>query len=489
MAAAAELPHRTEIVVELPPSTDELAGTLQSELSRYLQEMLQDLRIPVGASVAIQTNDEKRWPRVFPYRMRIDGQPCRVPLQYFSGKDEQASPSPSDVARALYVNRELLLSTILCEKIRETWSHESPQAYFTEFSAPDFHDVLALLVRRGCHIDRAKTWSEGRTIAREDRNVERCFEGIIADPGATAIRILWSRSQYEKLSGSGLPGQPPIDGPSLQELLNRWDDDVFAQLGLIMPAITLAEDANLEEPEFRIQINDLRLPRKTGTSRTAGFVVQSLTTEVQKHAGHFLNTAVVQCSLDLLRESVPALVDAVLKRFDILMLTRIMRELLEDEISIRDARRILEGLLAIEGMMELGPGDVRNTAVFDLAFYTQEARESLRRYISQKHSGKDNCLYALIMDPQIENRIALSAREPLSETQHLRLLEAILRGVAAAGEMENEIVLLTKPEARRTLRNLVAKEFPTLPVVSYGDLSPDTNIKPAGQITWDSGEK
>jgi FHIPEP family len=477
MATDSESLNRIEILVELPASTNEFAGMVHRELARYVDEILEDLRVPAEADLAVHINDENCG-SLFPYRMHIDGQECRIPLQYPLTEDGPILPDASEIARALYINRELLLSGTRCGKIRERWLGENAQAYFSEFSPHDFHDLLTFLVRRGSHIERAKTLSEGIAAAGEQRSIPRCFEAIIADPDATAIQILFSRYSA-------------IDRLSFQELLDDWDEDIFAQLGIILPTVTLAESPDLEEPEFRILINDLRLPRMRqpsiardpGAAGFAEFVIQRLAAEVRRHAGHFMNTAVMQCCLDLLRESAPALVDAILKRFDIVMLARVMRELLEDEISIRDARRVLEYLLAVEGMMEIGPVDSRNTAVFDLAFYSDEARESLRRYITQKHFGKEFCLNVLTINPDIESTLASASREPFGETERSRLLESILRSVTEAGDLASEIVLVTRPEARKQLRELITKEIPMLPVISYRDLSPDANVRPVGEIT------
>ncbi len=43
-------------------------------------------------------------------------------------------------------------------------------------------------------------------------------------------------------------------------------------------------------------------------------------------------------------------------------------------------------------------------------------------------------------------------------------------------------VLLTTPDVRRPLRNLVAGRFPRLPVLAYEELPPDLPVRPVGRV-------
>jgi type III secretion protein V len=45
-------------------------------------------------------------------------------------------------------------------------------------------------------------------------------------------------------------------------------------------------------------------------------------------------------------------------------------------------------------------------------------------------------------------------------------------------------VILTTMEIRKILRVLIEKEFPSLAVLSYQELSPDMNIQPIARISW-----
>jgi len=369
---------RVEVMLELPPSSESLADSVRRDLTRYLQEVIQDLRLPVESSLIVRVNDGSTRSPVIPYRMWIQGRPCRVPIQ--------TSLSSFEVMRALYVNRDLL---------------------------------------------------------------------IIANPDLTTIRV-----QVH-------PGQE-----LLQERLDHWRDTIFDELGLILPEVQVDRDADLDEREFRIEINGLRLPRvPLGTSEPTEVVIQNLNAEVRRQAGNFLNRAVVQCGLDLLWESAPTLVDATLERFDVELLTQVLRELLEDDIGIKDFRRILEGLLALAGM-----GANR----FDVAFCCDEARASMKSAISHQHIGQDNCLHVLLLTPEFEAGLTQYASQP-GETDRVRLLEAILSSVVETNALP-QVVLLTSVELRRTLRSLISREFPGLPVIAYPDLSPDIDIKPEGRI-------
>jgi type III secretion protein V len=213
------------------------------------------------------------------------------------------------------------------------------------------------------------------------------------------------------------------------------------------------------------------------TCGPAGFIALNLTEEIRRNAGHFLTTEVVKCSLNLLREHFPILVDTVLGRFDILQLTAVLRDLLHEEISIRDLRSILESLLSIEGW-----GVSR--AACDVAWCSRWVRSDLKRQISHKFSRGSATLAVHQLDSELEARVVESDRRLLTQEEQRRLLTTVSKAVDESSLTEHHTVILTTSEARRKFRRLIKQEFPSLAVLSYDELSPDMNIKPLGKLAW-----
>jgi type III secretion protein V len=182
----------------------------------------------------------------------------------------------------------------------------------------------------------------------------------------------------------------------------------------------------------------------------------------------------VQSLLDALEGSVPALVREVARLVPSATVAEVLRRLLEEQVSIRPMRTILEA------MLEAG-GGARGAAAL-----TEAARRALRRHIAHG-CAPEGPLEALLLDPAAEVRL----REAL-HGEVLAIPPAALRALLESVEAElvaspaRVPVLLAGPDVRRPLRQLVAPRFPGLPVLSWEELPPDLQVRPLGRIAVSS---
>jgi type III secretion protein V len=88
------------------------------------------------------------------------------------------------------------------------------------------------------------------------------------------------------------------------------------------------------------------------------------------------------------------------------------------------------------------------------------------------------------LDSDLEARIAESEQHLLSPEEQRRLLRSVSKAVGESPPGGPPAVILTSADARRKFRQLIAKEFPSLGVLSYQELSPDVNIQPLGKLAW-----
>ncbi len=211
----------------------------------------------------------------------------------------------------------------------------------------------------------------------------------------------------------------------------------------------------------------------------AGYIVLHLAAVLRKNANEFVGIQETQNMLEQLEQAFPALVKEVVpKAASIFQLTDILRRLVEEEISVRDLRSVLQALA------EWGP--VEN----DTVMLTEYVRAALKRYVSHKYSRGQSTLIVYLLDPQIEETIRSSVQHT-SSGSYLALEPEITQEVLTA--VRNEVgslpasaqqpVILTTMEIRRYFRKLVELEFPHLAVVSYQELSPEMNIQPIARIT------
>jgi type III secretion protein V len=191
--------------------------------------------------------------------------------------------------------------------------------------------------------------------------------------------------------------------------------------------------------------------------------------ELERNAGLLLGVQEAQALLDGLELQAPALVREASRQVAPALLAEVLRRLLEEGVSIRPLRTILEALL------EAG-GGARGGALLAAA-----ARRALRRQIGHRAGGGD-ALLAVLLDPGAEQTVRESmlgewpALEPMRAA---RLLESLERAMLAAG---GSPVLLASGDVRRAVRLLVAPRWPRLQVLSYDELPPDQPIRPVGRL-------
>ena len=210
-----------------------------------------------------------------------------------------------------------------------------------------------------------------------------------------------------------------------------------------------------------------------------GYIVLHLSSVLRKNASEFVGIQEVSNMLEQLEQAFPALVkETIPKVISHFQLTDILRRLVEEEISIRDLRSILQAL-AEWGQVE-----------HDTVMLTEYVRAALKRYISHKYTRGQNTLIVYLLDPQIEETIRSSIQHTSSGSYLAlepeitqELLGAVRKEIGNLPPTAQNPVVLTTMEIRRYFRKLVELEFPNLAVLSYQELSPDMNIQPIARIS------
>jgi type III secretion protein V len=188
-----------------------------------------------------------------------------------------------------------------------------------------------------------------------------------------------------------------------------------------------------------------------------------------RSAAHFVGVQEVQALLDALEPSAPALVREATRQLPPALLAEVLRRLVEEGVSIRPLRTILEALLEAGGSARGAPA------------LADAARRALRRHLGHALAG-EGPLGALLLDPAAEEvvRRALAGE---SLAMDPRVAAALLEALAAELRAHDDPpVLLTSPDVRRALRGLVAPRFPRLPVLAYEELPPELPVRPLGRV-------
>jgi type III secretion protein V len=206
-------------------------------------------------------------------------------------------------------------------------------------------------------------------------------------------------------------------------------------------------------------------------------IILHLSKFYRSHASDFIGIQEVRAILEFVEKSFPDLVKEVTRLVPLQKLTEILRRLVQEQVSIKDLRTILEAL------SEWGQTEK------DTVLLTEYVRSSLKRYISYKYSLGQSVLSVYLLDPEIEDMIrgaikqtsagSYLALDPDSVQLILHSMRNVIQPTPPSGQPP---VLLTGIDVRRFARKLIEGEFPELPVVSYQEIVPEIRIQPLGRV-------
>ncbi len=217
-------------------------------------------------------------------------------------------------------------------------------------------------------------------------------------------------------------------------------------------------------------------PGQREQAQTMGYTVVDASTVVATHISQLLQSQAsdllgreeVQHLLDGLSTSAPKLVEGLVP--DVMplgVIQKVLRNLLEENIPIRDMRTIVE-TLAVEGTRSQDP-DALTAAV----------RVSLGRMIVQNINGLSSELPVISLDPSLEQLLQESMQsggglEPgLAERIHQSLLESAQRQEMAG----QPAVLVVSAPLRPMLARFVRNTIPNMHVLSYNEMPDNRQIK------------
>ncbi|HEY7376806.1 MAG TPA: flagellar biosynthesis protein FlhA, partial [Polyangia bacterium] len=270
-------------------------------------------------------------------------------------------------------------------------------------------------------------------------------------------------------------------GAFVTDVLPRVRERLFAELGLALPVVRLrAGVAGLPPTAFVIRLNEVPLGRgdipREAWDEAGARLGDEVLALVRRYGHELFGLEETQALLDALERTHPALVrEVVPKLISPVLLTDVLRRLVEEGISLRNLRDIL-GALAEWAPQERDP-----------VALTEHVRVALRRAITYKHAGDAGVLAAYLLDPMIEDAIRDGVQKTAAGS-YLALDPQISRDIIAAigralgPEGSSGAVLLTGVEIRRYVRRLVEVEHPGLAVLSFQELAPEAQIRPIARI-------
>ncbi len=343
--------------------------------------------------------------------------------------------------------------------------------------APPFVAIGASLLLLGGARARARSAAE-RRAATEPTTKERGRPGA-REPAFVPMLVPWTLELSQDLEAA-LDRHPA----TLLAMAMSLREQVFAELGVPLPPPRVRFVSELGDRRARLSVHEVPgtpvdVPPGLDGDALIAWVRERALERLRERAADFLGLAEVQRLLDELEQLAPATVrNVVPKPVTLVLLTDVLRRLVEERISVRDLRGILEAL-SIVAASERDP--------LNLAEYL---RAQLRRPITFRLTGGLGHLDVVLLDALLEDtvrraitRTAAGAFLALAPAAARDVLSSVRRALGEVPAGWSPRVILTQPDVRRFVRKLIEPELPDVWVVSFAELLPEVSLKPVARAT------
>lgn len=194
-------------------------------------------------------------------------------------------------------------------------------------------------------------------------------------------------------------------------------------------------------------------------------ITTHLSEVIKRHAHELLGRQEVQALLDELVKTHPKLVEEVVpSQLSLGVLVRILSNLLQEGVPIRDLRTILEAVAD------------QAASTKDPDVLTEAARQALGRTITRQHLAQDGSLTVINLDPRLDRALVdqiasgpggcWSIEPGLSQ----RLLASLKRAAERVAAKGQQPVVLCSPALRRHLRRLSDRVLRAVPVLGLNEI-------------------
>jgi flagellar biosynthesis protein FlhA len=199
---------------------------------------------------------------------------------------------------------------------------------------------------------------------------------------------------------------------------------------------------------------------------------------VKKYGAELLTRQETQKLVDLVKESNPAVTEELMNVLSLGDVQKVLQNLLRESVPIRDLVTIFETLADV-GRISRNPD-----------FLTERVREALFRHITISLQDPQGTVAVLTLSPRWEQRVKESMQGDLASGWRLgmpvdeiqKLIKAVgdkMEKAAAAGHAP---VLLVHPDVRLVVRRLLEGSLPQIPVISYNEITPGTELRSLGMV-------
>ncbi len=387
---------------------------------------------------------------------------------------------------------------------------------------PTWHLVIlaAILAGIAYSISSQKKKEEEKEL-EEEKEAQQTEEEITMEDIEEAIKV----DLLELKIGYGLIGfvDEKADG-SLIKRIKLMRKQIAGQLGVIVPSIRIRDDLNLDRNEYVFLIKGIEVARyqvypdkflamKPGGGKdiegiptkepafgldaiwidnnlkseaiVKGYtvvdpvtvIITHITEIIRSHISDIFTRQDASKLLDAIKEDYPKIVEELNQQLSLGAIHKILKNLLEDGIPVKDMITIAE-------------------ALSDYAAYTKDpdtlteyVRMALAKHITNLYKDENNVIHVITLGSNVEGVINANLKEQngityldLPPNISEKLIEKVQQVISDVAGKGIEPIILTSPRIRRYFKGFISRFFPKIPVISYAEIAEGVEIKTVGSI-------
>lgn len=208
-------------------------------------------------------------------------------------------------------------------------------------------------------------------------------------------------------------------------------------------------------------------------------IATHLTEVIRQHIAELLTRQDVQNLINNIKDNNSTLIDELVpKLMGIGEIQKVLQNLLEEGISIRDFVTILETLADHAAVTR------------DPDILTEYARQGLKRAISSKYFTVGEVTNVVTVDPAIEQEIMNSVKNTeqgsylsLDPERSKKIVEALGNELKKLEDMGKNPIVITSPIVRMYFRNLAKDYYKDIIVISYNEVESNVELQSVGMVT------
>ncbi len=208
-------------------------------------------------------------------------------------------------------------------------------------------------------------------------------------------------------------------------------------------------------------------------------IATHLTEVIRQHIAELLTRQDVQNLINNIKDNNSTLIDELVpKLMGIGEIQKVLQNLLEEGISIRDLVTILETLADHAAVTR------------DPDILTEYARQGLKRAISSKYFTVGEVTNVVTVDPAIEQEIMNSVKNTeqgsylsFDPERSKKIVEALGNELKKLEDMGKNPIVITSPIVRMYFRNLAKDYYKDIIVISYNEVESNVELQSVGMVT------